>query len=140
MPKVSSRGPRLWNKLLDQQQKTLDRQTSFKNSIKLTLLSWENELRFFLSELIINLSFKLTFVWWQKWFLLTRLQCLLRDPCYGFLFIAFFNSYCWVWCKRYIYIYIYICIYIYMYIYMYIYNIYIYIYIYANLFCRNILI
>ena len=26
---------------------------------------------------------------WQKWFLLTRLQCLLRDPCYGFLFIVF---------------------------------------------------
>ena len=35
-------------------------------------------------------SFKLTFVWWQKWLrLLARLQCLLRDPCYGFLFIVF---------------------------------------------------
>ena len=44
---VSSRGPRLWNKLLDQQQKSLDRETSFKKSIKLTLLSLENELRFF---------------------------------------------------------------------------------------------
>ena len=27
---VSSRGPRLWNKLLDQQQKSLDRETSLK--------------------------------------------------------------------------------------------------------------
>ena len=44
---VSSRGPRLWNKLLDQQQKSPDRQTSFKKLIKLTLLSLENELRFF---------------------------------------------------------------------------------------------
>ena len=44
---VSSRGPRLRNKLLDQQQKSLDRETSFKKSIKLTLLSLENELRFF---------------------------------------------------------------------------------------------
>ena len=44
---VSSWGPRLWNKLLDQQQKSLDRETSFKKSIKLTLLSLENELRFF---------------------------------------------------------------------------------------------
>ena len=26
---VSSRGPRLWNKLLDKQQKSLDRETSF---------------------------------------------------------------------------------------------------------------
>ena len=42
---VSSRGPRLWNKLLDQQQKSLDRETSFK--IELTLLSLENELRLF---------------------------------------------------------------------------------------------
>ena len=40
---VSSRGPRLWN----QQQKSLDRETSFKKSIKLTLPSLENELRFF---------------------------------------------------------------------------------------------
>ena len=44
---VSSRGPRLWNKLLDQQQKSLDRKTSSKKSIKLTLPSFENELRFF---------------------------------------------------------------------------------------------
>ena len=44
---VSSRGPRLLNKLLDQQQKSLDRKTSFKKSIKLTFLSLENELRFF---------------------------------------------------------------------------------------------
>ena len=44
---VSSRGPRLWSKLLDQQQKSLDREISFKKLIKLTLLSLENELRFF---------------------------------------------------------------------------------------------
>ena len=31
-----SRGPRLWNKLLDQQQKSVDRETSFKKSIKRT--------------------------------------------------------------------------------------------------------
>ena len=31
---VLSRGSRLWNKLLDQQQKSLDRKTCFKNSIK----------------------------------------------------------------------------------------------------------
>ena len=61
----SSRGPRPWKKLFDKQQKYLDRKTSFKKSIKLTLLSLENELRFFKifsSELINNLSFKLTFV------------------------------------------------------------------------------
>ena len=44
---VSSQGPRLWNILLDQQQKSLDRKTFFKKSIKLTLFSLENELRFF---------------------------------------------------------------------------------------------
>ena len=44
---VTSRGWRLWNKLLDQQQKSLDRGTSFKESIKLTFLSLESELRFF---------------------------------------------------------------------------------------------
>ena len=44
---VSSRGPRLWNKLLDQQQKSLDRETSFEKPIKLVLFSLENELRFF---------------------------------------------------------------------------------------------
>ena len=44
---VSSRGPRLWNKLVDQQQKSLDRETCFKKSIKLSLLSLENEIRFF---------------------------------------------------------------------------------------------
>ena len=43
---VSPRGPRLWNKLLDQQQKSLDRKTSFKK-INKTFLSLENELRFF---------------------------------------------------------------------------------------------
>ena len=35
---VSSRGPRLWNKLLDQQQKSLERGTCFKKSTKLSLL------------------------------------------------------------------------------------------------------
>ena len=44
---VSSRGPRLWNKLLDQQQKSLDREISFKKSIKLSVLSLENKIRFF---------------------------------------------------------------------------------------------
>ena len=44
---VSSRGPRLWNKLLDQQQKSLDSETCFKKSIKLSLLSLENKIRFF---------------------------------------------------------------------------------------------
>ena len=43
---VLSRGPRLWNKLLDQ-QKSLDHKTSFKKSIKLPLLSLETELRLF---------------------------------------------------------------------------------------------
>ena len=33
---VLSREPRLWNKLLDQQQKSVDRETSFKKSIKRT--------------------------------------------------------------------------------------------------------
>ena len=44
---VSLRGPRLWNKLLDQQKISLDRETCFKKSIKLSLLSLENEIRFF---------------------------------------------------------------------------------------------
>ena len=44
---VSSRGPRPWNKLLDQQQKSLDRETSLKKSIKLSLLSLENGIKFF---------------------------------------------------------------------------------------------
>ena len=44
---VSSRGPRLWNKLLDQQQKCLGRETCFKKSVKLSLLSLENQIRFF---------------------------------------------------------------------------------------------
>ena len=44
---ISSQGPKFWNKLLDQQQKSLDHKNSFKKSIKLTLLSLENELRFF---------------------------------------------------------------------------------------------
>ena len=44
---VSSQRPRLWNELLDQQQKSLDRETPFKKMIKPTLLSLEKELRFF---------------------------------------------------------------------------------------------
>ena len=44
---VSLQGPRFWNKLLDQQQKSLDRETCFKKSIKLSLLSLENKIRFF---------------------------------------------------------------------------------------------
>ena len=44
---VLSRRPRLWNKLLDQQQKSLDSEASFKKPIKLTLFPFENELGFF---------------------------------------------------------------------------------------------
>ena len=44
---VSSWGPRLWDKLLDLQQKSLDSEICFKKSIKLSLLSLENEIRFF---------------------------------------------------------------------------------------------
>ena len=44
---VLSRGPRLWNKLLNWQQKAVEREASFKQSIKLTLLLLENKLRFF---------------------------------------------------------------------------------------------
>ena len=44
---VSSRGPRLWNNILDQQQKSIDHETIFKKSVKLSLLSLENEIRFF---------------------------------------------------------------------------------------------
>ena len=44
---VSSRGPRLWNKLLVQQQESLDHEICFKKSIKSSLLSLENEIRFF---------------------------------------------------------------------------------------------
>ena len=43
---VSSRGPRLWNKILDRQQKALECETSFKQSVKLSLLSLENEIIF----------------------------------------------------------------------------------------------
>ena len=46
---VSSRGPRLWNNILDQQQKSIDRETIFKESAKLSLLSLGNEIRFFQS-------------------------------------------------------------------------------------------
>ena len=41
------RGPRLWNNILDQQQKSIDHETIFKESVKLSLLSLENEIRFF---------------------------------------------------------------------------------------------
>ena len=44
---VSSRGPRLWNNILDQQQKSIDHETIFKESVKLSLLSSENNIRFF---------------------------------------------------------------------------------------------
>ena len=46
-PSVSSRGPRLWNKLLDQQQKSLEREICYKKSIKFFLLSLENKIKFF---------------------------------------------------------------------------------------------
>ena len=44
---VSSRGPRLWNNILDQQQKSIDHETIFKESVKLSLLSLENEIMLF---------------------------------------------------------------------------------------------
>ena len=44
---VSSPGPRPWTKILDQQQKSLERVTCFKTSIKLYLLSLGNEITFF---------------------------------------------------------------------------------------------
>ena len=44
---VSSRGPRLWNNLLNTQQRTMEGEISFKNSIKSTLLLLENKIRFF---------------------------------------------------------------------------------------------
>ena len=44
---VLSRGPRLWNNILDQQQKSIDHETIFKESVKLSLLSLENEIKFF---------------------------------------------------------------------------------------------
>ena len=54
---VSSRGPRLWNNILDQQQKSIDHETIFKESVKLSLLSLENEIRFF------HDTNKLSFYW-----------------------------------------------------------------------------
>ena len=44
---VSLRDPRLWNNLLNTQERTMEREISFKNSIKSTLLLLENEIRFF---------------------------------------------------------------------------------------------
>ena len=44
---VSSRGPRLWSNILDQQQKAILHETIFKESVKLSLLLLENEIRFF---------------------------------------------------------------------------------------------
>ena len=41
------RGPRLWNNLLNTQQRTMEGEISFKNSIKSTLLLLENKIRFF---------------------------------------------------------------------------------------------
>ena len=41
---VSSRGPRLWNNILDQQQKAILHETIFKESVKLSLLLLENEI------------------------------------------------------------------------------------------------
>ena len=44
---VSSRGPRLWNNILNSYQKALIHEATFKTSIKSTLLPLENEIRFF---------------------------------------------------------------------------------------------
>ena len=44
---VSSQGLILWNKLSDQQQKPLERETCFKKSIKLSLFSLDNVARSF---------------------------------------------------------------------------------------------
>ena len=43
---VSSRGSRLWNKLLNRHQKLIANEVTYKQSIKSTLLSLENEIRF----------------------------------------------------------------------------------------------
>ena len=44
---VSSRGPRVWNKLLNNQQASIENELFFKKSIKSTLLLLENEIAFF---------------------------------------------------------------------------------------------
>ena len=44
---VSSQGWRLWSKLFDEKQKTQEHKTSFKKSVKLSLFSLENEIKFF---------------------------------------------------------------------------------------------
>ena len=44
---VSSRGPRLWNRLLNQEQKNMAYINGFKNSVKTSLLYLENEIIYF---------------------------------------------------------------------------------------------
>ena len=44
---IPSRGPLLWNNLLDTKTKTIDNISSFKNTIKKQLLNSENELTHF---------------------------------------------------------------------------------------------
>ena len=45
---VSSWGPRLWNRLLNQEQKNMAYINGFKNSVKTSLLYLENEIIYFL--------------------------------------------------------------------------------------------
>ena len=44
---VSSRGPRLWNRLLNQEQKNMAYISGFKNLVKTSLLYLENEIIYF---------------------------------------------------------------------------------------------
>ena len=90
---------------LDQQQKSLDRETSFKKIIKLSLLSLENEIRFlyiFSSELTNSLSLKLTFC------LMTKMVPADKNTMssIGFLLQVYFIWSCFIVVYSYIYKYI----------------------------------
>ena len=47
---TSSRGPRIWNRLLNQEQKSMASINGFKNSVKTSLLYFENEMFLNLSK------------------------------------------------------------------------------------------
>ena len=47
---ASSRGPRIWNRLLNQEQKSMASINGFKNSVKTSLLYFENEMFLNLSK------------------------------------------------------------------------------------------
>ena len=56
---VLSRGPRLWNRLLNQKQKNMAYINDFKNSVKTSLLYLENEIIYFKwNNIFLNLSKK----------------------------------------------------------------------------------